>query len=147
MPHLRLVHRGLSRHFDLNYIDDLAGHESGWDRTIRYDARWLAHLPICLNSILHARERDIEWMAKQLGQTAVAECWRAAADARTATMIELMWDDESGFFYDYDYEAERRDPTLSLAGFPSLWSGLANQEQANGWRSTGCYGSPAQVGW
>jgi alpha,alpha-trehalase len=40
-PHHRLVHRGLSRYFDINYLDVLASCESGWDHSTRCDDRWL----------------------------------------------------------------------------------------------------------
>jgi alpha,alpha-trehalase len=45
-------------------------------------------------------------------------------------MHELMWDDERGFFFDYDWVNERRNPHPSLAGFFPLWAGLATSEQA-----------------
>ena len=44
-PHHRQVYRGLSRYFDINYLDTLAACESGWDHSTRCDDRWLAHLP------------------------------------------------------------------------------------------------------
>jgi alpha,alpha-trehalase len=40
-PHHRQVHRGLSRYFDINYLDILASCESGWDHSTRCDERWL----------------------------------------------------------------------------------------------------------
>ena len=49
---------GLSRYFDINYLDSLASCESGWDHSTRCDDRWLQHLPVDLNAILYAREMD-----------------------------------------------------------------------------------------
>ena len=45
-------------------------------------------------------------------------------------MLELMWDDQAGFFFDYDVRDKRMNPHPSLAGFYPLWAGLATPEQA-----------------
>ncbi|MGI8588226.1 MAG: trehalase family glycosidase [Chloroflexia bacterium] len=129
-PHARLVHAGLSRYFDTNFLDYLASCESGWDHSTRCDDRWLAHLPVDLNAILYSREQDFARAAEILEQPRRAEEWGALASARAETMTRLMWDEEAGFFFDYDYENERRNPHLSLAGFYPLWAGLATPEQA-----------------
>jgi alpha,alpha-trehalase len=45
-------------------------------------------------------------------------------------MQELMWDETSGLFCDYDWVHRQRNPHPSLAGFYPLWAGLATPEQA-----------------
>ena len=129
-PHHRLVHAGLSRYFDVNYLDILAGCESGWDHTTRCDERWLAHLPIDLNSILYANERSFARAALLLGQRSPARRWETWAEERERQMQRLLWDPELGFFCDYDYVHEQRNSHLSLAGFYPLWAGLATAAQA-----------------
>jgi alpha,alpha-trehalase len=129
-PHKRQVYRGLSRYFDINFLDDLASCESGWDHTTRCDGRWLGHLPVDLNSILYVRERDFERAAQQLVKVERARLWESRALARQHTMQELMWDESLGFFFDYNFEDERRNLHPSLAGFYPLWAGLATQAQA-----------------
>ncbi|PJF27096.1 MAG: alpha,alpha-trehalase [Phototrophicales bacterium] len=129
-PHHRMVHRGLSRYFDINYLDMLASCESGWDHSTRCEDRWLAHLPVDLNSLLYLRETDIAWALDRLGQPEAAADWRERAVARRETMLDLMWDDEAGFFFDYDYVNQERSPHVSLAGFYPLWAGLATEAQA-----------------
>lgn len=42
-----------------------------------------------------------------------------------------MWDEEAGFFFDYDVTAEARNLDASLAGFFPLWAGLATPDQAS----------------
>jgi alpha,alpha-trehalase len=131
-PHHRCVHCRLSRYFDINYLDILASCESGWDHSTRCNDRWLEHLPVDLNSILYVRERDMADFAEQLGETARAAHWRMRAAERLATMQELMWDEDAGFFFDYDITAGRINPQPSLAGFYPLWAGIATAEQAAG---------------
>jgi alpha,alpha-trehalase len=129
-PHHRLVFAGLSRYFDVNYLDILAGCESGWDHTTRCDGRWLDHLPVDLNAILYANERSFARAAALLGKPAHERRWAAWAAERAATIQRLMWDDEVGTFCDYDYSTKARSMHLSLAGFFPLWAGLATLEQA-----------------
>jgi alpha,alpha-trehalase len=129
-PHHRLVHRGLSRYFDINYLDILASCESGWDHSTRCDDRWLDHLPVDLNSILYVRELDFARAARMLGDDAKAQTWAERAQLRFETMQELFWDESEGFFFDYDFRSQTRHPHLSLAGFFPLWAGWATPEQA-----------------
>jgi len=129
-PHHRQVHAGLSRYFDINYLDVLASCESGWDHSTRCDDRWLEHLPVDLNAILYAREMDLARAATALGNPRSAARWQERARARAATMGALMWDDEQGLFLDYDWAHGRRTPHPSLATFYPLWAGLATPEQA-----------------
>jgi alpha,alpha-trehalase len=137
-PHERRKYRGLSRYHDINYSHFLASCESGWDHSTRCDGdrpgtesgRWMDHLPVCLNSILYARELDFAWALALLGAGDEARYWRAAADERAATMRELMWDAEKGYFFDFDWKREERSPCLTVAGFFPLWAGLATPAQA-----------------
>lgn len=129
-PHHRLVHAGLSRYFDINYLDMLASCESGWDHSTRCDDRWLDHLPVDLNALLYLRETDFAEFYTLLGDAEQAEAWQNRADTRRLTIFELMWDEADGIFYDYDYVNQKRTPHPSLAAFYPLWAKLATPEQA-----------------
>ncbi len=129
-PHYRQVYRGLSRYYDINFLDILASCECGWDHSTRCDERWLGHLPVDLNAILYEREVDFAWAHDLLGDGVSAARWRVRAEERRAVMQELMWDERRGFFFDYDYHNKRINPHPSLAGFFPLWSGLATDAQA-----------------
>ena len=129
-PHHRQVHRGLSRYFDINYLHVLASCESGWDHSTRCDDAWLDHLPVDLNCILLQREFDMAEMATTLGDETRATKWRAAANIRRNTINELMWDEQQGFFFDYNWRKECINPHPSLAGFFALWAGVPTLQQA-----------------
>ncbi len=129
--HLRQVFAGLSRYFDINVADALVVAESGWDQCPRCDFhRWRFHLPVCLNSILYRRELDIAEFWEVLGESGRAHGWLDAAKTRKETMNRLMWNQARGFFADYDYQRQRRNPYPSLAMFYPMWAGLATQKQA-----------------
>ena len=129
-PHDRLHTSGLSRYFDINYLDILASCESGWDHSTRCSDRWLEHLPVDLNSILYNCESDMMRMAETLGDSSRAEFWRSKAEARGAVVQELLWDEQSGFYLDYDFANQQLNPHASLAGFYPLWAGIATPQQA-----------------
>jgi alpha,alpha-trehalase len=54
-PNERMVYKGLSRYYDINYLHDLAEAESGWDMTPRFDRKALNFLPVDLNALLYGR--------------------------------------------------------------------------------------------
>ena len=129
-PHHRQVHRGLSRYFDINYLHILASCESGWDHSTRCDDLWLDHLPVDLNSLLFTCENDLAGLAEQLGDAQRATHWRSQANARRNTLHDLLWSEEHGFFFDYNWREERINMHPSLAGFYPLFAGWATQAQA-----------------
>jgi alpha,alpha-trehalase len=137
-PHERCMYRGLSRFHDINYSHFLASCESGWDHSARCDGdrpgtesgRWMDHLPVCLNAILYANEKDLSWACGQLGDAGGRHFWWETAEERGRTMRELFWDPDRQFFFDFDWKREERCPFLSAAGFYPLWAGFATPEQA-----------------
>jgi alpha,alpha-trehalase len=132
MPHIRLVHQGLSRYWDINAGSNHIVCESGWDLTTRCDfsRTWPTCLPVCLNSILYFREIDMSRAFASLGSHEASRRWSTAAAKRCQTMTELMWDPEQEIFLDYDFKKEARNPEPSLACFYPLWAGLATPQQA-----------------
>lgn len=129
-PHDRLHQSGLSRYFDINYLDILASCESGWDHSTRCDDRWLSHLPVDLNSILYACELDMMRMAEVIGDSSRAAEWQRKSAARAEIVREWLWDEQASFYLDYDFANARRNPHASLAGFYPLWAGIATPAQA-----------------
>lgn len=129
-PNERQVYRGLSRHYDINYLHDLAEAESGWDMTPRFDRRALNYLPVDLNSLLYKYETDFAKAARIFDDKRTAAFWDDAAAQRKAVMDELMWDRVHGLYYDYNYVKQKRGGTSSLAAYYPLWSGMASEKQA-----------------
>lgn len=129
-PNARLVHEGLSRYYDVNYLHDLAEAESGWDMTPRFNHKALNYLPVDLNSLLYKYERDFAYIERVLEKEAEAQKWEQAAQSRKVTMNKLMWSELRGVYYDYNYVKERRGSVNSLAAYYPLWAGLADEKQA-----------------
>jgi alpha,alpha-trehalase len=129
-PNERQVYQGLSRHYDINYLHDLAEAESGWDMTPRFERRALNFLPVDLNALLYKYETDFARAARIFGDKHAAVKWDEAASARKASMNKLMWDRTRGLYYDYNYVRGKRGGVSSLAAYYPLWAGMATEKQA-----------------
>ncbi len=123
-PNWRQVFHGLSRFYDINVLDDLAEAESGWDMTTRFERKALSYLPVDLNALLYKYERDFEESAKILGYLEEAHEWSKRAMSRKATMQKYLWDDNKGFYFDYNYMTSKLSPVFSLAAFYPMWAGM-----------------------
>lgn len=129
-PNHRLVHEGLSRYYDTNYLHDLAEAESGWDMTLRFNRKALNYLPVDLNALLYKYEMDFTRYYDLADKPDEADVWRSAAKKRAATMQKLMWDKSRNLFYDYNYKQGKRGTVGSLAGFYPMWAGMVDETQA-----------------
>ena len=129
-PNVRQVYKGLSRYYDINYLDDLAEAESGWDMTPRFSRHALNYLPVDLNSLLYKYECDFAQAAKILGDRKALIHWKKAAHNRQDAINTLMWSELRGFYYDYNYAKRRRGNVSSLAAYYPMWAGLATRRQA-----------------
>lgn len=104
--------------------------ESGWDMTSRFYNRCDQFLPVDLNAYLYKYEKDFSQAAELLGDKKEAQSWMAKAKRRKAEMDTYMWDEQTGFYFDYGYAYKRISSFLSLAGFVPLWAGIASPAQA-----------------
>jgi alpha,alpha-trehalase len=129
-PNARLVYKGLSRYYDINYTHDLAEAESGWDYTPRFNRRCLLFLPVDLNALLYKYETDFAEAARLLGDPKEAEEWTRAAQKRQKTIDRLMWDRVRGIYCDYNYFRERRGTVGSLATYFPMWAGMVDDKRA-----------------
>lgn len=129
-PNARLVYQGLSRYYDINYLDNLAETESGWDFTPRFNHHALNYLPVDLNCLLYKYERDFARADRILGKDKEADQWEKAAHDRRMTINRLMWSDLRSFYYDYNYVKRKRNNVDSLAAYYTIWTGLASNKQA-----------------
>lgn len=123
-------YKELSRYCDHWHIHLTAEYESGWDMTSRFDERCLDFLPIDLNSLLFKYESDLSLAYKLLKDKSEERYYLDKAEKRREIINKLMWNEEEGFFFDYDYQNKKQSKFYSLAGFYPLWTKLATKEQA-----------------
>lgn len=129
-PNARLVHEGLSRYYDVNYLHDLAEAESGWDFTPRFNHRALNYLPIDLNSLLYKYEKDFAYTERLFGNEEAAAAWEVAAQNRRVSVNKLMWSELRGLYFDYNYAKKHRGSVSSLAAYYPMWAGMVDEGQA-----------------
>lgn len=120
------------------YLDLRAGAESGWD----FSSRWLENpqllptirtteiIPVDLNCLLYQLEMTIADCYRTVLQIPLAHIYQQRAAKRKAAITKYMWNDESGFFFDYHLGEQAQTDVLSLAGVFPLYVGLATPEQA-----------------
>lgn len=124
---------------DILYTHIRAACESGWD----FSSRWLSDqhtlsqihtadiVPVDLNCLLYWLEVTLHNIAIQTG------AWKTAYDtfdplirARQKAIQQVFWNEETGFFHDYDAVSKQQTPSLTLAGVFPLFFKLATPEQA-----------------
>ena len=118
----------------LFYNADRAMRESGFDPSSRYgpfSADIIHYNPVCLNSLLYRMESDMATILKQLNRTSAAQAWEKRATERAERMNRLMWNDEKGLYFDYNFVARRQSNYHFLTTFYPLWAGIASREQAD----------------
>jgi alpha,alpha-trehalase len=116
------------------YKGDRAMRESGFDPSFRFgvfDGSTHHYAPVCLNSLLYEYERDLAWMAAQLGKTDDARQWNAAAEARGAAIDRYLWNAEKGRYFDYDFVAPKQSSYEYVTTYYPLWAGAATPDQAH----------------
>lgn len=120
------------------YRDLRAGCESGWD----FSSRWLADghtlatihttdiIPVDLNALLYNLELTIaKGYESKLNEGSAAD-FRQRAAARLQALNTYCWDEEGGFYRDYDFRAQAFTPILSMAGVYPLFFQMASPVQA-----------------
>lgn len=116
------------------YKGDRAMRESGFDPSFRFgvfDGSTHHYAPVCLNSLLYKYERDLAWMADQLGKPDDAKKWNAAADARRTAIDRYLWNPAKGRYFDYDFLTSKQSTYDYVTTFYPLWAGAASSDQAH----------------
>jgi len=115
------------------YKGDRSIRESGFDVSFRFGPFGAAthhYAPVCLNSLLYKTEKDLEQISRWLGHAADAEKWSKRAEERKKLITRYLWDDKSGWFFDYNLQTGERSSYRYATTFYPLWAGLATPEQA-----------------
>jgi len=117
----------------LFYKGDRSMRESGFDPSDRFgkfNVDIIHYNPVCLNSLLYLMERQTAEILRILDRSANAALWDKRASERAERINRLMWDDQAGLYFDYEFVHHRlRKYPFATTFFP-LWAGIASPEQA-----------------
>jgi alpha,alpha-trehalase len=115
------------------FVADRAMRESGFDPSARFgpfSAGILDYNPVALNSLLYRMETDLAAIQTLLDQPREAQLWTERAQKRAGAINRLMWDDQAGLYFDYNFAQKTRSGYAFLTTFYPLWAGIASPEQA-----------------
>lgn len=126
----RMTWTGLSRYYDINALHILAEMESGWDRTARFSDECLDYCPVDLNCLLYIYEKDLSEAAQIFGNKKKEEKYIKTANKRIDLINKYMWDEEEGYYFDYNFEKRKISPLITVAGTFPLNVGIASPDQA-----------------
>lgn len=121
------------------YLHLRAAAESGWD----FSSRWFLDptdirtihtadiIPVDLNSLLYHLELTIADAYKASLNLVQSRQFRKKAKARQKAINEYHWDEQSGFYKDFNFHLGKFTNVPSLAGVFPLFVAIATQEQAD----------------
>ena len=124
---------------DRLYLHLRAGAESGWD----FSSRWFLDpydihtihtadiIPADLNSLLYHLEMTIADAYRASLNLVKARQFKKKAKQRAVAIDTYLWDEDTGFYRDYNFHHQSSMPVLSLAGVFPLYVGIATQAQAD----------------
>ncbi|CCE64281.1 hypothetical protein TPHA_0H00710 [Tetrapisispora phaffii CBS 4417] len=122
------------------FLHDRGVRESGHDTTYRFEGVCAYLATIDLNALLYKYETDIAKVIEKYfddsyfdpsdNTDSSSSYWRQRARKRKATIEEKLWDEEKGFYFDYNIKLKQRTTFESATTFWALWAGLATPEKA-----------------
>lgn len=103
--------------------------ESGLDFCPLFDGDVRKCVPIALNCQLVRYCEVLGLIAQKLSFAAEATEWHNAAQERAQHIRELCWNEEAGFFFEYNFVDRRQIPVWSLCAYWTVWADIATAEQ------------------
>ncbi|GAB3717999.1 alpha,alpha-trehalase [Spirosoma flavus] len=115
-----------------------AAAESGWD----FSSRWLKDgkrlrtihttdfIPVDLNALLVNLEQTLADAYRLKGNVALSKEYDQLAQQRRSAIQRYCWNPKNGFFFDYDFVAQKPSSVYSLAGVYPLFVKIATSAQA-----------------
>lgn len=115
-----------------------AAAESGWDFSSRWfddpqdilTIRTVNIIPVDLNCLLYQLEEIIADSYSLSAQPDLAQKFRILSMDRKQALRKYCWDENQGFFVDYDFRNEQKKTNLTLASVFPLFAKNATNEQA-----------------
>ncbi|MBI2731243.1 MAG: alpha,alpha-trehalase TreF [Sphingobacteriales bacterium] len=116
-----------------------AAAESGWD----FSSRWFKNIndfstihttdiiPVDLNCLLLHLEETLFSAYQLSGNSFSEDLFAAKINQRKKAIKQYCWNETTGFYFDYDFVAQKQKDTVTLAAFAPLFFKVAEKEQAS----------------
>lgn len=119
---------------DTYFTHDRSLRESGHDTSWRLDNICADLNMVDLNSLLYKYESDFAHLIvtyfKDDFEGHDSNFWKARAKARCDHMNRLMWSEDAGQYFDYNFKTETQTRFESASNYFPLWAGICSREQA-----------------
>ena len=129
----------INKSLDNYFIHDRSVRENGHDTSYRLEGN-CAHLNcVDLNSFLYKYEKDFSHIIKNYfddtfetkdGRTLTSEYWNQKANIRKKLMLQYLWNEDEGIFYDYNIITKKQIPFISATSLLPLWAEIIDKHQA-----------------
>jgi alpha,alpha-trehalase len=115
-----------------------AGAESGWD----FSSRWFKEkntfdtihttdiIPVDLNCLLWHLENTIAEAYLLKGDVVKEKIYRLFSEKRRGTIEKYCWNNDAGFYVDYDWTSSCQKDSFTLAGVAPLFFNISSVEKA-----------------
>ncbi|QYM78463.1 alpha,alpha-trehalase [Horticoccus luteus] len=101
-----------------------------WDFNPRFSQRAADFNPVDTNGVLFLFETIAGDFAHDLGLSSDEQLWRDRASHRRALVDRYLWNEQRGYYFDYDWANQRPGSVVSAAPYFALWSGICSDAQA-----------------
>lgn len=128
-----------NKKLDQYFIHDRSVRENGHDTSYRLEGI-CAHLNVVeLNAFLYKYETDFSQIIaghfngslEINGKAYTSNDWGLKAEARKKKVNELLWNEEKGLYFDFNFVEETQNHFISATVFTPLWANMCTQNQAN----------------
>ena len=113
---------------DVYFTHDRSLRESGHDTSWRLDAVCADLNTVALNGLLHKYETDFAQIItthfNSKFEDYTSDQWQHKANQRLEKMYALMWNEEKGQFFDYNFKTEKQTHFESASNYIPLWTGI-----------------------
>lgn len=104
--------------------------ESGWDCTSRFRTKPHQFNPVDQNALLYLLESNMEQFAKELQMEDEAKLWKQRKQERQMRMDDILWNEELGYYCDYQFVEKHQSDLFSAASFYPLFAGMCDSARA-----------------
>ena len=104
--------------------------EAGLDYTPIFDGDIHRCVPLHVNAALVKQAQVLAQLAERFSWRDKVEHWKKEASDRSQAINHYCWDENKGFYFEYDFVRKMRLPFYSLNAYWPLWIGVASKRQA-----------------
>ncbi|MCB0456447.1 MAG: alpha,alpha-trehalase [Flavobacteriaceae bacterium] len=123
---------------DAYFVHDRSVRESGHDTSYRLEGICADLNVVELNAFLYKYETDFaEIIAQEFedsfkigGKEYTSAYWLQKATERKDQVNKLLWNEEKGMYFDYNFRKKEQTNFISATVFTPLWAKMCSQEQA-----------------